>query len=257
MQEQARGAEATIADRADDEEGFRKHLVSFLTFALFFFALNALTSWGDWWFYWPVFFWGFALISHAVAVYGPTSAPRIRGDRRASRSGEAAAGRRGAPPAASAAEERGDAGVGAAQSVSTELIDEAEARVAGLWRSARRLPAGPAREQAFQVAAAADRVAEVMAADRTDGETVRWFVDRLLVPTEQLLDRYGRLTQRGVAGAEPMLAKVETEDLPRIEARLDALYQQLHRGDVVDLAVTSEMLEFGLDDPPPVRKRLG
>jgi hypothetical protein len=104
---------------------------------------------------------------------------------------------------------------------------------------ARQIPAEPAREQAFRVCAAADRVAEVLAQDkdRLEPETVRWFVDRLLTPTEALMERYARLANRGIDAAEPTLAKVEREDLPRIESRLDSLYEQLHRGDVVDLAV--------------------
>jgi hypothetical protein len=120
-----------------------------------------------------------------------------------------------------------------------------------LWRTARRIPTTEAREQAFLVCAAADRVAEALARDRASPELVGWFVDRYVVPTETLLDRYARLAERRIAAAEPTLTKVEQEDLPQLAARLDALYEQLHRGDVVELAVASEMLEFGFADEPP------
>lgn len=255
MAEHADTAEATGEGRGKKEAALQKSLTGFLVFAIFFLALNAITSWGDWWFYWPLFFWGFALVFQAVSLYGAAAPGKmvglarsmLPGDRAAPSAGPPGSGRGTRSPDRSRAEPVGPS--------SAALVDEAEARVARLWRSARRLPAGPAREQAFRVCAAADRVAEVMAADKADGETVRWFIDRLLEPTESLLDRYARLTSRGIETAEPTLAKVAGQDLPLIESRLDALYQQLHRGDVVDLAVASEMLEFGLDEAPPIPPR--
>ena len=42
--------------RGRGEAAFRKHLSVYLVFAVFFFALNLLTSPGECWFYWPVFF---------------------------------------------------------------------------------------------------------------------------------------------------------------------------------------------------------
>lgn len=253
----AKRSQAVDAERGGGsaaDADFLKHLASFLAFALFFFALNVLTSFGDWWFYWPVFFWGWAVIFHAARTYGAAAPAKIVALLRSMLPGAGPAGepsddrRSGSSAASPLATNQPDPGVIAG------AIEEAEARVARLWRVARQIPEGSARERAFGVCAAADRVAEVLAQDkdRVDGDTVRWFVDRLLSPTESLLDRYARLATRGVDAAEPTLVKVADEDLPRIEARLDTLYQQLHRRDVVDLAVSSEMVEFGLDDAPPL-----
>ena len=61
-----------------------------------------------------------------------------------------------------------------------------------------------------------------------------------------------RLAGRDVAGAGATLRRVEEQNLPLIESRLDALYDQLHRGEIVDLAVASEMLDIELLDSPPV-----
>ena len=132
-------------------------------------------------------------------------------------------------------------------------VDEAEARIARLWRTARLIPTEGARERAFRVCAAADRVAEVMATDKADPQLVGWFVDRYLNPTEALLERYARLERRGVAAAEPNMAKVEEHDLPLLESRLDALNEQFHRADVIDLAVGSEMPELDDRKQKPLR----
>ncbi|MGH2616538.1 MAG: hypothetical protein ACRDJC_14955, partial [Thermomicrobiales bacterium] len=81
--------------------------------------------------------------------------------------------------------------------------------------------------------------------------TVTWFDRQLLEPTASLLDRYVRLSQRGVAGADETLRRVEEQNLPLLISRFDALYDQLHRGEIVDLAVASEMLDLDLPEPPP------
>ena len=242
---------------ADGEGAFRGHLTVYLVFALFFFSLNLLTDPGNWWFYWPLFFWGWALVFHAVATYGAAAPARVVALLRAMLPGGAPA-RAPVPPTPGVRVQRAGSvdPRPAPEPSSAEIADEAEARVARLWRTARQIPAPAAREQAFRVAAAADRVAEVMAEDKTDAETVRWFIDRYLTPTEGVLERYARLSQRGLEAAAPTLARVEERDLPLLETRLNDLYEQIHRGDVIDLAVASEMLEFDdAGDRPPRSSR--
>lgn len=239
------------APSAGGEAAFRKHLATYLAFALFFFALDVITGLGDWWFFWPVFFWGWAVVFQAVALYG-TDAPARVGETIRSMVPGAAPGPRPVPTPPPNA---GRQAVSVAPGVTPA---EAEARVAQLWRTARRIPTPAARERAFAVCAAADRVAEVMAEDKTDPRTVRWFIDRYLSPTEALIERYARLAQRHLPDAEATLAKVEAHDFPLLERRLDGIYQQLHRGDVIDLAVASEMLELeGFDDRLPSGGRSG
>lgn len=48
---------------------FYNHVVSYVVVNLFLFTLNALTSPGIWWFYWPAFFWGIGLIFHGLGVF--------------------------------------------------------------------------------------------------------------------------------------------------------------------------------------------
>jgi methyl coenzyme M reductase alpha subunit len=122
---------------------------------------------------------------------------------------------------------------------------------------ARSIENQATRDLAFRVCAAADRVAEALASDNAEAQLVTWFIERYVQPTETLLGQYARLERRDVSAAEPALRKVETEDLPLLESKLDTLYQQLHRGDLVSLQVASEMLEFGLSDQPPRLTRTG
>jgi len=216
---------------------FRRDLWRLLLLGALLFVINLVTSPGSWWFYWPLFGIGIALAIRAFRFLGDNPPALFGGTPRPPGAGLApppAAGERHAAPPAAAA-------TGA-------TIEDAEARVARLWRTARSIPSESAREQAFRVCAAADRVAEVLAQDKAAPEVVLQYVDGYLAPAEAILGRYARLAKRGVAAAEPTLAKVEQQDLPLLAEKFDALYERLHRGEVVDLAVASEMLEFG--DPP-------
>jgi hypothetical protein len=220
------------------DAAFRGHLAVYICVGLFLLTLNLLTSPGELWFYWPLFFWGWALIFQAVATYGAETPQRV------------ADVIRSFLPASSPVREAAEMTPPATPSL--DAIDE---RIQRLWRIARKIPKPAVRDQAFRICAAADRIAEVMANDRSDMRTIAWFNERLLEPAESLLASYVRLSSRGVAGAEETLRRVEEQNLPQIESRLDLLYDQLHRGEVVDLAVASEMLDFELPDALPVSLR--
>ena len=105
---------------------------------------------------------------------------------------------------------------------------EAEATVVQIGAAARLVPAA-VRERAMGVYAAAQRVRDALAA--ADPATARWAVDRYLAPTAVLLDRYVRLAGERDVAAEPTLTDVETRGLPLLEAKLDALAEQLRGGD--------------------------
>ncbi len=239
-------------DRAADRErkeaktvrgdaAFRSHLTIYLVVGLFLLTLNLLTSPGELWFYWPLFFWGWALIFQAVATYGADAPWRALAVVRSIVPGLTATAQ-----LPSARRTPNSAPFAAA------AFAAVHERIERIKEIALRIPDGPVREQAFRICAAADRIAEAMAADRTDAKTVTWFNERLLEPTESLLASYVRLVGRGVAGAGETLRRVEEQNLPLIESRLDTLYDQLHRGEIVDLAVASEMLDIELPDSPPV-----
>lgn len=242
--------EAPKSEKSKKDTAFEGHLMSYLGFVAFFFIINLLTSPGSWWFYWPVLGWGIFIFMHAMGTYGPYAPVAILNIIRnwfTSYKGTV-------PPLAKPEPAKAPtAKAASANDASTNRYTaaEAEARIARLWRVARTIENPATQELAFQVCAGADRVAEALAMDNAESQLVTWFIERYVEPTETLLGQYARLERRGVSAAEPTLRKVETEDLPLLESKLDTLYQQLHRGDLVSLQVASEMLEFGLSDMPP------
>lgn len=55
--------------RADEKIGFYHHLYAFVTANAFFILINAIFSFGDWWFYWITGLWAIGLISHFLKVF--------------------------------------------------------------------------------------------------------------------------------------------------------------------------------------------
>jgi hypothetical protein len=234
-----------VVDSPETVRGrFFVFLAAYLAINVMIFVID-LADGGGWWFFYPLLGMGIAVAIKAAKTFGPGAVSQ--GSRQAIGSSIGAAPRPSAaapaPPAPSVDRRN--------------LVDEAETRVARLWRVARQIESPSVRERAFAVCAAADRVAEALAEGNGDRETAQVFLDRYLGPAESILGRYVRLAGRGVAAAEPALATVESRDLPLLESKLNDLYEQLHRGDVIDLKVASEMLEFELDNPsPPPRRAL-
>lgn len=56
--------------RVQAKREFYRHLGSYFVMSTFFFLLNAVTSFGNWWFYWPMLGWGLAVLFHYVDVFG-------------------------------------------------------------------------------------------------------------------------------------------------------------------------------------------
>lgn len=56
--------------RVKAKKEFYRHLGTYLVMSTFFFLLNAVTSFGNWWFYWPMLGWGLAILFHYVDVFG-------------------------------------------------------------------------------------------------------------------------------------------------------------------------------------------
>lgn len=55
--------------RADAKIGFYKHLYSYVTVNVILFAINAITSFGNWWFYWVTVFWGIGIFGHFLKAF--------------------------------------------------------------------------------------------------------------------------------------------------------------------------------------------
>ncbi len=55
---------------AEQKKDFYQHLSTYLIMGTFFFVFNALTSWGAWWFYWPMLGWGIGVAFHFMDTFG-------------------------------------------------------------------------------------------------------------------------------------------------------------------------------------------
>lgn len=56
--------------RVKAKKEFYQHLTSYVVMSIFFFLLNAVTSFGAWWFYWPILGWGIGIVFHYFDVFG-------------------------------------------------------------------------------------------------------------------------------------------------------------------------------------------
>ncbi|MFN8105178.1 MAG: 2TM domain-containing protein [Acidimicrobiia bacterium] len=55
--------------RVEDIKGFYVHLLIYVCVNAGLFVINAVTSWGAWWFYWSMIGWGIGLVVHALTVF--------------------------------------------------------------------------------------------------------------------------------------------------------------------------------------------
>ncbi len=56
-------------ERIQELRGFYTHLLMFVLINLFLVAVNLLTSWGTWWFYWPLLGWGVGVVVHGAWTF--------------------------------------------------------------------------------------------------------------------------------------------------------------------------------------------
>jgi hypothetical protein len=209
---------------------FRGHFTTYILVGAFLFTLNVLTSFGDWWFYWPLFFWGWGLIAHYVAAYGLPGPERLLSLGSSSLPSVPLPAR---TPSQSA-------------SFAAAAFAELHERIERLRSVVTTLPEGPVRIQAQAIVSRANDIAAVLAADRASAEMVRSFNNGFLQPSAEILSHYSRLTGRDVPGAAEVLRTVENESLPQIRQQMDRLYEQLHHRDLVQLSVANEMADFDL-----------
>ena len=56
--------------RVKKKKEFFEHFTTFLVMSVFFFLLNMVTSFGHWWFMWPIIGWGIGVFFHYMSVFG-------------------------------------------------------------------------------------------------------------------------------------------------------------------------------------------
>lgn len=218
--------------QAREERDFLTHLGSYAAVIAFLFAIDLITGDG-WWFFWPALGWGVAIAIHAFQVFtGRSFGP----DREVRRTEELlrGSGQTAAPEAPSSASE------GLAR-----LIRTGNASVQSMRGSARQISTESVREQSLGVCDRADAILAALTEPDRDELLAHEFVEQVLAPANTLFANYVRLSNRQITSAEPALRRVETNDLPLLERRLNEIHERLHQDDLVSLEVASEMLSLG------------
>lgn len=224
---------------------FIEHLTAYVIVIGSLLVLNVVTSPGELWFLWVAFFWGIGLMFHAVDVFmgDGTNLARAIVDRidRSTKGDD--------DEASSSAVRSAVQPIEKAPSLTEiqSIIQRGQEVVDDMRGSVRRLPHGQPRRDAMTMVAKADDI--LLAIEEQPGEVLlaRDFLNGLLVPVGKLLSDYSRLSLRDIPSAQPTLREVEENDFPALVKRLDAVYDRLHRGNLIDLEVAREMM--ALDTP--------
>ena len=66
--------------RVKAKKEFYQHLSTYVVMAIFFFLLNAVTAFGNWWFHWPILGWGIGVLFHYFDVFGLPGVGQISND---------------------------------------------------------------------------------------------------------------------------------------------------------------------------------
>jgi len=66
--------------RVHAKKEFYQHLGSYIVFSFFFFLINAVTNFGNWWFYWPMLGWGIGIFFHYIDAFGVPGIGNINED---------------------------------------------------------------------------------------------------------------------------------------------------------------------------------
>lgn len=223
---------------------FIQHLTAYIIVIGSLMVLNIATGPGDLWFLWVAFFWGIGLAFHAVDTFmgdssrlAKTIVDRIEGPSSDAASPQTTPNR----PTITAPER--------APSLTeiSAIIRDGQAVVDRMRQDVRTLPQNRARRDAMLMVSKADEILLAIEEQPSEVLLARDFLNGLLKPIGKLLTDYSRLAIRDVPSAQPTLREVEEKDFPALITRLDAVYERLHRGSLIDLEVAREMM--ALDTP--------
>lgn len=231
--------------RVNKMKEFIEHLTAYVIVVGSLMVLNIVTGPESLWFMWVAFAWGIGLTFHAVDVFmgdGTNLARAIveRIDRTAKDERE----ENSSEPVRPVVQP-----VEKAPSLTEiqTIIRKGQDVVDDMRGSARRLPHGQPRRDAMTMISKADDILLAIEEQPDEVLLARDFLNGLLVPVGKLLGDYSRLSLRDIPSAQPTLREVEENDFPALVKRLDAVYDRLHRGNLIDLEVAREMM--ALDTP--------
>lgn len=232
--------------RISKMKDFIEHLMAYVIVIGSLMVLNIVTGPGDLWFLWVAFFWGIGLAFHAVDVFmgdGTNLAKVVvnRIDKLTQKDNEDDSPAQPTRPVIAPIEKA------PSQSEIEGIIRRGQEVVDDMRSSIRRLPHGQPRRDAMSMVGKADDILLAIEEQPSEVLLARDFLNGLLIPVGKLLGDYSRLALRDLPSAQPTLREVEENDFPALVKRLDAVYDRLHRGNLIDLEVAREMM--ALDTP--------
>jgi hypothetical protein len=237
----------TAEEKAIQEtQDFLQHLGAFIIVNVMLIIINVTTSPGDWWFPWVTFFWGIGLAFHAFDVFvGENNelARRITAHRMGMHSHSPAPARASASVPSEPARKTTSPEI-------AEIVRQGNALVDGMRADARLIPGSEARREALAACAASDQVLSAIEDHPEEVVLARDFLHQFLEPSSKLIRDYARLASRDVPSARRTVAEVESNDLPALTRRANAIYDRMHRGTLIDLEVAREMMALDVPIQP-------
>jgi hypothetical protein len=211
---------------------FLLHVGTYAVVITGLFFLNVLVGIHQPWFLLPAFGWGLFVALHGLLMFLVLNIRFARG-------------------IAARTERRNDPAYRPLSRPKTEieqLIIQGRSVLDQLRAAVRMIPNPEARNEAFATCEASAMVLDAIEEHPDEVPLARDFVHRFLQPAAKLIGDYARLATRNVPSAHEMLREVETKDLPRLTARANAMFDRVHRGTIIDLAVAREMMALDLED---------
>lgn len=231
--------------RVAEMKDFIEHLMAYLIVNGSLMVLNLVTSPGSWWFQWVAFFWGIGLAFHAVDVFmgdGTKLARKVveRMDGISSKDERENPAQPIRPQVVAPEKAPSQTEIQMIISQGNNVVDQ-------MRRDIRQIPQGQPRRDAMTMVNKADEILLSIEEQPSEVLLARDFLNGLLIPVGKLIGDYSRLAARDIPSARPTLQEVEERDFPALIKRMDAVYERMHRGSLIDLEVAREMM--ALDTP--------
>lgn len=131
-----------------------------------------------------------------------------------------------------------------------EILKSLESRVDEMPERRETQP----RKRLKSILYKADRVQDVIESDWNKFAAAEHFLQKVLEPMQNWLDRYLRVAGRDLEFAKDILTKAEEDTLPYLERSLDTYFEQLHVNDIAGLMSSGEVqlkfpkIELKLED---------
>jgi hypothetical protein len=217
--------------RAEELKAFFTHLGVYLIVILGLFLIDVATGPG-WFFFFPAIAWGIAIAIHGLNV----GVARVFDEGWVQRKANSLY--------------RPETGSSAPLPVRPPdtVLNQSSALIDSMRSAARAIPKSDVRQQTLGLCASADLVLSAIEENPDEAELATDFLNRYLTPAAAIVTGYSRLANRNIASARATLDKVETHDLQVLAAKVDEIYDRLHRGSLIDLEVAREMLSLDVPD---------